>query len=1085
MSKSAHERVPSNGASRAASPGQYSSASSGAVAERTPGEPTLVYPGRPNFDDRRDSGFVEGQPRPLPTTTRHPIPLPAFAVDQRYQSYLRKRTKNLLNLSHDGFPGSHTVPFTPAAFEFLDQEDYFVSEQADGVRYIMHIVHEEKRSAVFMADQRNHYFYVRDMALNYPCPGNKHTRETIIDGELVVDTSDNQVRLHFQPFDVLVLNSVIMLRRSLSSRLGLLRQDIIQPYMNLMKSDPNLAKRQAFTISIRKMERSYGVNLLMADLAKSKHPSPGLRWKPPDSFTADFKIQVQYSKERKPVYKLLVGHGGSEREFTTLQLEAVVFQQWRNHPPDNRIVTCRYDPEWKVTTVEDGYAPQTRRGGWRFLRFRVDRMVPDDDATVLTVVQNSEREVPREEFDKRLDRIRANWKARERAAAANQPPSGNNTGKPETPAGTPRFTSPMAPSATHESYFSTNSHHAAQRIASPRSVAMPPRTPGNSTHHHHSTGTTPAAVDGNAGADRSVRPLLSPTASTPASGSTRSHSTSAMMLPKRQATPPQASRTKPATPTDNGRPALVLPPQGTSASVASAGKRKFDEHSSPASSPALMSPTQLPARVLSQSPAARDPGKYPKLSGDMRSPLRERASVTSTTPTTPTDPARRPMGGEAPASSPLQSPREASPQNMRKGSSLDGRLHLPRSHVISTKLSSLGGGVESSTLSPAKSAPEPASDKRLPALALPPRTASSQPPPPVVDTTVVPASEAPAQSPKLAESNGKPASSTRGGARSRGRGRGRAKRSSVSGRSVSEVTALPPSALPVQSVVSASTPAVYTSMALESNRPPDAEHSESMPAPSSPMRVDSPPNAVKTVLPTSPPPPPPPSVGGPLPTPSSPTVQPPPELAPTAAPVLLPGSALVQVSQAEAQDERVRQETEAQRQAQEQRTRQDEDVQRQTQLAEALRIQQQQEETHRQQQQNQEQARRQQEVQKQQEEMQHQQRLQQLQIQQKQESERFQMEAQRQQQQQQQQQRHQQLTLQSSPTVVAPRPPASAGGLAPRPEPGYPAPPTHPAAHPHHPANYPGGPPGSGPPFTPVSYAAHPGGRPPGPFDPA
>ncbi|RKP35417.1 mRNA capping enzyme, catalytic domain-containing protein, partial [Dimargaris cristalligena] len=349
---------------------------------------------------------------------------------------LRGRVKSLLKVNHDRFPGSQPISFDRSAFQLLENEDYFVSEKADGVRYIMLIAHEDRKSTVFMVDRLNNYHYIKEMQMHLqfhdPKSKNQHQtrRETLIDGEMVVERSGNQVRRRFLAFDIMVNSSIIVTHRSYSTRLGMLHQDIIKPYLETLKRDPAIAKRQPFTMEIKKVERSYGIKLVFSEMANLKHKSDGLiftpvkqeyipgtcakllKWKPPDANTADFKIQVTYSKDRKPFYKLLVAANGVHKYFTHLQLEPDVYAQWRAHPPDNRIAEFRFDPDWKVTVVEEGYAPITQQGGWRFQRFRNDKNTANDEAVVKQIIQCIRQGVTRQEFESHLDKIRAHWKAR-------------------------------------------------------------------------------------------------------------------------------------------------------------------------------------------------------------------------------------------------------------------------------------------------------------------------------------------------------------------------------------------------------------------------------------------------------------------------------------------------------------------------------------------------------------------------------------------------------------------------------------------------------------------------------------------------
>ncbi|RUS31381.1 hypothetical protein BC938DRAFT_477938 [Jimgerdemannia flammicorona] len=141
-----------------------------------------------------------------------------------------------------------------------------------------------------------------------------------------------------------------------------------------------------------------------------------LKWKPADQNTVDFRINVRYSNERKPSYALMVAQGQTNKHFDHLQLEQEIAAEWKKSPPDNKIAEFRYDPEWMVTIAEPGYALETRKGGWRFVRFRDDKDTPNDEAVVKKIMKSIEDAVSKEQLLAHMEKIRTAWKAREKVA---------------------------------------------------------------------------------------------------------------------------------------------------------------------------------------------------------------------------------------------------------------------------------------------------------------------------------------------------------------------------------------------------------------------------------------------------------------------------------------------------------------------------------------------------------------------------------------------------------------------------------------------------------------------------------------------
>ncbi|KAJ1984585.1 hypothetical protein H4R34_000557 [Dimargaris verticillata] len=629
-----------------------------------------------------------GTPGVSPTLTRKPPPYPAsdpamagptapvrdsdhsppghigVAVEASYQKYLQSRVRALLKVDHDRFPGAQPIVFKRDHFRLLENEDYYVSEKAIGTRYLMLIVHDGKKSSLFLADHLNNYTFIREIQIHQPEPEGKAKtlRETLIDGTLVEENDKDKARMRFLAFDVIAINSVIVTHRSYNSRLGMLNHDVLKPYFETLKRDHALARKQPFRIEIKRVERSYGVKLIFQGMTALRHKSDGLvftpvrqpyapgpapkllKWKPPEQCTAFFKIRVTYSRERKPIYQLLSSLNGSHHFLAHLQLEPELYQQWRSHPPDGRIAEFRYDPDWKIYVIEEGYAPVTKRGGWRFRRFCDDRHIADDEATIQDTLESVRNSVTWKEFESHLDQIRQRWKTREKGGV------------------------PSAPSSVSLAMSRQSSSAVPEDEAKPSVSSGDDR--GNSEVVH-------IQVDNG--------PTLLPTASTdgarPALVSVR------MGSPQRSPKQEPSEKTSPVPKTAS--------PRHTSG---------LDRQTPPLSSPRILSPSHRPARLMSQSPSHSRGSSLSRMAtaGD-GSPGRGLATSQQRRHSNDTRPP--PVQTMGTNGSSFGSPTEVSPQSMRKVSSLDTRMHLPRSSVISTKLSSIASDLatSSSKLSPPKS----------------------------------------------------------------------------------------------------------------------------------------------------------------------------------------------------------------------------------------------------------------------------------------------------------------------------------------------------------------------------------------------
>ncbi|KAI9297774.1 hypothetical protein K502DRAFT_66631 [Neoconidiobolus thromboides FSU 785] len=229
-----------------------------------------------------------------------------------FENTLKQRVKELLKPKNDLFPGSEPINFNSSHLELLCNEDYYVCEKSDGVRYLLLSTHTKEGPSCFLINKRNSYQYISSLML--PCRENLTTfqHESLLDGELVIDEDKvtGKKSAHFLAFDLMVYNTNLITHRSFATRLGMLQQEIIAPLDKFLNSNPEISKKQPFSIKLKKMERSYGLSVVLSNIPNLKHPSDGLiftpvglpyksgvcskllKWKPLEKLTVDFRIQV-------------------------------------------------------------------------------------------------------------------------------------------------------------------------------------------------------------------------------------------------------------------------------------------------------------------------------------------------------------------------------------------------------------------------------------------------------------------------------------------------------------------------------------------------------------------------------------------------------------------------------------------------------------------------------------------------------------------------------------------------------------------------------------------------------------------------
>ncbi|KAF9939283.1 Dcp1p-Dcp2p decapping enzyme complex alpha subunit [Modicella reniformis] len=309
-------------------------------------------------------------------------------VDPNFRKTLQARIKTLLQAKTDGFPGSYPVNFEASHLQLLANEEYFVTEKVAGVRYMLLSTYTPRGPACFLIDRHYEISHVLDLLLPLRDNPTKYQNETLLDGEMVVESDGNKKTFRFLVFDLIALNGTVVTQRSYSTRLGMMDQDVLA--VQAAKTSEIKAK-EPFTIERKTMQRSYGLNLILSASKRHKHGGEGLifvpvkqpyvpssspkllKWK--SHTTAQFLIKVTQSKERKPLYCIHVKQGNT----TTTKFYDYV-------TPDPALA-LEWDAQWLTQMFEKGYGSETRTGGWRFYRVREDKKDVDDEASVLALAK--------------------------------------------------------------------------------------------------------------------------------------------------------------------------------------------------------------------------------------------------------------------------------------------------------------------------------------------------------------------------------------------------------------------------------------------------------------------------------------------------------------------------------------------------------------------------------------------------------------------------------------------------------------------------------------------------------------------------
>ncbi|KAK4457108.1 mRNA capping enzyme, catalytic domain-containing protein [Cladorrhinum samala] len=379
----------------------------------------------------------------------HDIANPGIKAEHELAKSLRGEVARLLGRSQFNFPGAQPVSFSRKHIDELRREDYYVCEKSDGIRYLLYLTQDENgRECQYLIDRKNDYWFLHMRNMHFPLPGNteKYHVDTLIDGELVMDSlPGGKTEPKFLVFDLLALDGKAdLLAKPLDKRLGYFKEHVMKPYRQLFADYPDEAKYMAFKVEMKEMQFSYGIEMMFRQVLPSlKHQNDGLiftcrtspyqfgtdqhilKWKAPHDNTVDFRLKLEFPRvepneaeraegqhepfvdyDSVPKAKLLIflgndrGQANYEEFQDPLYLTEDEWEQLKSwgDPLQGRIIECCLDEEKR----------------WRLYRFRDDKSEANHVSTVMSVLDSIKDGVSEDELLGAAKSIKDEWKSRER-----------------------------------------------------------------------------------------------------------------------------------------------------------------------------------------------------------------------------------------------------------------------------------------------------------------------------------------------------------------------------------------------------------------------------------------------------------------------------------------------------------------------------------------------------------------------------------------------------------------------------------------------------------------------------------------------
>lgn len=314
-----------------------------------------------------------------------------MVTEPRFCSEIQRKCEQMCNWKN-GFPGSQPVSMDRKNIERLHKFPYKVSWKADGTRFMMLVDGKDKH---FFIDRDNCVFQIKGLTFLNRKESNNHLENTLLDGELVIQTLDNGEKIpRYLVYDIVKFNGQDVGGTTFDTRLICIQKEIIGPREEAKKN--GIIDRNAEPFSVRQKD-FWDINpvknltkLLSKEFEKVLchevdglilQPSldpycPGqcdavLKWKPPSLNSVDFKLQI--IMEDKPgmlrtlVGNLMVVDKGNLVNFGVIKVNKDLKQY------NNKIIECTYDME---------------ENKWVFLRERTDKSFPNSYNTAFSVCQS-------------------------------------------------------------------------------------------------------------------------------------------------------------------------------------------------------------------------------------------------------------------------------------------------------------------------------------------------------------------------------------------------------------------------------------------------------------------------------------------------------------------------------------------------------------------------------------------------------------------------------------------------------------------------------------------------------------------------
>ncbi|KAK3589211.1 hypothetical protein CHS0354_020072 [Potamilus streckersoni] len=331
---------------------------------------------------RKDAKFVEGV-RGVNQVTIQPR-----------LAEIQTKVQKMCGWEGTGFPGSQPVSMDINNINLLREKAYKCSWKADGTRYLM-LIHG--RNEVYMIDRDNTVFYVPNLEFPRRKDPKAHIRDTLVDGELILDKVEGQTVPRYLIYDIIRFESQEVGKTNFDLRMFCIGKELIGPRHEKIKQGQIDKTKEPFSVRAKHFwDVSCARKILDGDFANQvSHEVDGLvfqpvpdayvagrsqdvlKWKPPTLNSVDFKLRIT-KVEGTGLLSTKVGLlyvGGQDQPFAQMKVNKALKEY------DGKIIECSFDME---------------NNTWKFLRQRTDKSFPNHYTTAVAVCGSIKHPVTKE-----------------------------------------------------------------------------------------------------------------------------------------------------------------------------------------------------------------------------------------------------------------------------------------------------------------------------------------------------------------------------------------------------------------------------------------------------------------------------------------------------------------------------------------------------------------------------------------------------------------------------------------------------------------------------------------------------------------